>query len=86
MKYHIDVDKRAVKQLRELQPEYRDRVLDELDNLCDNPRPEGCRKLKGQIDPAWRVRVGDYRILYRIFDAKRLIQVFSISKRDEAYR
>ena len=86
MNYRVEVDSRAAKQIRTLEPRLRRRVLHEIENLRNDPRPRGCSKLKGRAQPAWRIRVADYRILYRIDDSRRLVRVFGILRRDEAYR
>jgi mRNA interferase RelE/StbE len=61
------------------------RVAAALRILADNPRPAGCRKLTGS-DRDWRVRVGDYRIVYEIDDENREVRVMRIRHRREAYR
>jgi mRNA interferase RelE/StbE len=61
------------------------RVVTALRILADNPRPTGCRKLTGS-DRDWRVRVGDYRIIYEIDDRNREVRVMRIRHRREAYR
>ena len=53
-------------------------------SLADNPRPAGCKKLKGLKDH-WRVRVGDWRVVYIIDDAAKLIAVTRIAHRREVY-
>jgi mRNA interferase RelE/StbE len=55
-----------------------------LENLADNPRPPGCKKLKGG-DKEWRIRVGDYRVVYTIDDAKLLVEVTRIRHRSDVY-
>jgi len=85
MNYRVEVEKRAVKHLSSLEARLRDRVLDVLDSLCRDPRPQGCSKLKGRSSPAWRIRVGEYRILYRIHDDQKLLRVYGVLRRDEAY-
>ena len=52
--------------------------------VAGNPRPAGCKKLKGYKD-LWRVRVGDWRVLYIIDDAAKLVTVTRIAHRREAY-
>ena len=52
--------------------------------LADDPRPPGCRKLKGYKDQ-WRVRVGDWRMVYIIDDAARLVSIMRIAHRREVY-
>jgi len=63
-------------------------VYDRLDGailtLADNPRPPGCAKLKGRDE--WRVRVGDYRIVYGIDDEQRVVEVVHIGHRRDVYR
>jgi mRNA interferase RelE/StbE len=60
------------------------RVSSKINDLADDPRPAGCLKLTG-YDDVWRVRVGDYRILYEIDDGVRIIAVQSIRHRRDAY-
>ncbi|MDO8585876.1 MAG: type II toxin-antitoxin system RelE/ParE family toxin [Armatimonadota bacterium] len=86
MRYRVEVDHRAAKQIESLQPTVRERIIEQLEHLQADPRLEGCSKLKGQREPAWRIRVGDYRILYRIHDDLRLVRVYGALRRDEAYR
>jgi mRNA interferase RelE/StbE len=52
--------------------------------LADNPRPAGCKKLKGYKDQ-WRVRVGDWRVLYIIDDVAKLVAITRIAHRREVY-
>ena len=61
------------------------RIAAAIDGLAANPRPPGCTKLAGE-DAVWRVRVGDYRILYEVHDDRLVVLVIRISKRSEAYR
>jgi mRNA interferase RelE/StbE len=55
-----------------------------LENPADNPRPPGCRKLKGG-DKEWRIRVGDYRVVYTTDDAQMLVEVTRIGHRSTVY-
>lgn len=50
-----------------------------------NPRPRGCKKIEGEED-LWRIRIGQYRVLYRIYDADKLVDVIAIRHRRDAYR
>ena len=61
------------------------RVETSIDDLSVQPRPSGCVKLKGSKN-AWRVRVGDYRILYGINDDQKIVLIYRILHRREAYR
>lgn len=72
------------KQLDRLPPEVRHRVLAHLTLLKDDPRPPGCLKLKGYPDQ-YRIRVGVYRVRYRIIDAELVIVLVRVAHRKEAY-
>jgi mRNA interferase RelE/StbE len=63
----------------------RRRVVAAIDNLADNPRPPGCRKLAGK-DDMYRIRVGDWRISYAVFDDILIVLVVEIKPRGDAYR
>ena len=55
-----------------------------VDSLALNPRPPGCKKLRGRL--GYRVRVGDYRIIYRVLDDRLIITVIAIGDRKDIYR
>jgi mRNA interferase RelE/StbE len=61
------------------------RVAATIDELASNPRPSRCVKLAGE-GAVWRVRVGEYRILYEVHDDRLVVLVIRIAKRSEAYR
>jgi mRNA interferase RelE/StbE len=52
--------------------------------LADNPRPPGCKKLRGYRDQ-WRIRVGDWRVVYLIDDAAKLVTITRVAHRREVY-
>jgi len=56
-----------------------------IDNLKENPRPVGCKKLKGETDYLWRVRVGNYRIIYTIEDVIKVIEIRKVGHRKDIY-
>jgi mRNA interferase RelE/StbE len=60
------------------------RMMPRLEHLESAPRPPGCKKLKGG-DNEWRIRVGDYRIVYVIDDAARTVDVTRIAHRRDVY-
>jgi mRNA interferase RelE/StbE len=60
------------------------RIAPRLENLAANPRPPGCKKLKGG-DKEWRIRVGDYRVVYTIDDTRLMVEVTRIRHRSEVY-
>lgn len=56
-----------------------------IDELAVNPRPVGCKKLKGEKEYLWRVRVGDYRIIYKIEDVVKVIEIRKVGHRKNIY-
>ena len=84
MKFEVQATQSAAKALNRLPKEVRERVLDALVVLEGQPRPPGAKKLVNR--PAWRIRVGDYRVLYEILEEKVVILVVEIGHRREIYR
>jgi mRNA interferase RelE/StbE len=83
--YQVLVERSAEKDLKRLPPRTRSRVATALRGLGENPRPSGSRKLAGTKHD-WRIRVGDYRIVYEIADVIRVVRVQRIRHRREVYR
>lgn len=83
-RYEVDLTPAAVRSLRRLDPPARRRVQAAIDLLADNPRPPAASKLVGSSD--WRVRTGDYRIIYAIEDDRLVILVLALGHRREIYR
>ncbi len=84
MTYRVEVSRRAAKAVTSLDKPLRRKILAAIDALSSDPRPAGCKKLADQ--QAWRIRVGDYRIIYEIHDQVLLIIVVDIGHRREIYR
>ena len=84
MKYRVVVTKRAERQIRELPSQVEKRMRVAISRLADNPRPAGTIKLKQGA--GYRIRVGDYRIIYDIIDRDRVVIVQAALHRSEAYR
>lgn len=85
MAYAVRIPKRVVKQLDGLATPHFDRVQRTLEDLKTNPRPHGVRKLKG-VANTYRVRVGEYRVLYEVDDAAQEIRLKAIGDRKDVYR
>jgi mRNA interferase RelE/StbE len=83
--YRILLERSAEKDLARLSSEIHDRVIAAMQALATNPRPPGCRKLAGTKHD-WRVRVGDYRVVYEIADRIRAVRVNRVRHRREVYR
>ncbi len=84
MKFQIILPKSAQKELDRLPDEIANRILARLAELETNPRPADVKKLKGR--DAWRIRVGDYRVIYEIHDRVLRIIVITVGHRREVYR
>ncbi|NUN63255.1 type II toxin-antitoxin system RelE/ParE family toxin [Pseudanabaena biceps] len=84
MSYQVIVPKPVQKQLDSLPKNLRDRAIIALRSLAQDPRPSGVKKLKGYED-TYRVRVGDYRIIYKIQDSELVILLLSVGHRKDAY-
>jgi mRNA interferase RelE/StbE len=82
--YAVEIKASARKELEALPNHLLSRVVRKIQSLSDNPRPAGCKKLKGYKD-LWRIRVGDWRVVYIIDDAVRVVSVTRIAHRREVY-
>ena len=74
----------ADKELDALSEQQRIQIFRAIKNLANNPRPSGCKKLKSR--DAYRIRVGDYRVIYEIHDNILVVLVIRIAQRQEAYQ
>ena len=83
--YRVLLERAAERDLTRLSSEIHNRVIAAIQALATNPRPPGCRKLTGSNND-WRIRVGDYRVIYEIADAIRVVRVNRVRHRREAYR
>lgn len=84
-RYRVEVARRAAKALQRLARPDQQRVRAAIDLLANDPRPSGCTKLVGE-NHAYRVRTGDYRIVYDVMDDRLVVQVVRIGHRREVYR
>ncbi len=84
MTYSLFIERRAQRSLARIDAPDRDRIADAVRRLVNDPRHHGVKKLSGR--KAWRIRVGDYRVLYEIDDQRLFILVVDIGHRREIYR
>lgn len=82
--YAVEVKPPARKELEALPDNVLSRVMYKLEALAGNPRPVGCKKLKGYKNQ-WRIRAGDWRVVYMIDDAAKVVSVTRIAHRREVY-
>ena len=86
MTYRIELAPTAKRDLKKFSPgAVLKRIRDAIDDLANEPRPDGVAKLQG-ADDLWRIRVGDYRIVYSINDGKLLVLVVRLGHRREIYK
>jgi len=83
--YNITVARSARKELESLDAPIVNRIILKIESLAEAPRPAGCRKLVGKKN-LWRIRIGDYRVLYAIDDANHIVDVIAVRHRGMAYK
>jgi mRNA interferase RelE/StbE len=83
--YAVVFARSARKELQNLDPQIARRILKQVEALVTEPRPSGVVKLEGAAD-LWRIRVGQWRVVYRISDRERLVDVIAVRHRSDAYR
>ncbi len=83
-KYALDVKPSARKELENLSDRFIARLMPKIEGLATDPRPFGCRKLRGYKD-LWRIRVGDYRVVYIIDDDHKTVSVTRVAHRRDVY-
>jgi len=84
-RYDVRLARRAVRSLAQWQRQEQLRIRAAIDLLAENPRPPGCVALQGEPG-VFRVRVGDFRILYEVLDGLLMVQVVRLGHRREVYR
>jgi mRNA interferase RelE/StbE len=85
MSYAIEWLRSARKEIDAIPAREAIRIVEAVGRLAEDPRPAGCKKLKGH-DDLWRIRIGSYRVIYFIGDAIRLVRVEKVSDRKDTYR
>jgi mRNA interferase RelE/StbE len=85
MAYSLRIRRSAEKEIADIPQKIRSKIIDAIRNLAGQPRPFGCKKLSGE-DRAWRIRVGDYRVIYEVDDLELRVDIRVVAHRKEAYR
>ncbi len=83
MFYSLDFSKQALKELVNINEPYYSQIKQAIFSLTQNPRPNGYKKLKGRN--GYRIRIGNYRVIYDIFDSKLLIEIVTLGHRKNIY-
>jgi mRNA interferase RelE/StbE len=82
--YTIRFKQAALRELKTVSRQIHTRVIAAIEKLSLEPRPRGCRKIRGLSD-TFRIRVGQYRVLYTVDDTERVVRITHIRHRREAY-
>ena len=83
--YDVFIERTAERDLRSLPTSIFKRIVPRMRALAENPRPSGCHKLAGSKNN-WRIRIGDYRVVYEVNDARKIVRIFRVRHRREVYR
>ena len=86
MNYQVVFTKKAAKDIRQLNKADIPRVVESAEALGDDPHPPGSKKLSGTQEEFWRIRVGQYRIIYRIEEEVKVVNVTKVGHRKDVYR
>ena len=85
MAYTIQFKPLALRQFENLPREVQRRIASKIESLRDDPFPSGCKKMKAVPD-AWRIRAGDYRVVYQVHRGILLVLVLTVGHRKDVYR
>jgi mRNA interferase RelE/StbE len=83
--YTVRISPAAQRQFRALPTAVQDRVQPRIDALAQDPRPPGAKKLAAEME-LWRIRIGDYRVIYAIADDTLLVTVLAVGHRSNVYK
>ena len=83
--YSLIFTRSARKDLEALEAHAVQRIFPKIESLAKEHRPSGCRKLQGQRN-LWRIRIGNYRVVYGIYDNEQIVDIILIRHRKEAYK
>jgi len=83
-RYTVQIDKRVVRELRQVDARDREKIVKVIERLGSNPRPRGVKKLVNQ--PGWRIRIGNYRVLYEVDEDSKIVTVYRAGHRRDIYQ
>ncbi len=83
--YEVEIERAAENDLKRLPTTTFHRIIPQIKALAENPRPLGCRKLTGSKND-WRIRIGDYGVLYEIDEKAKAVRIMRVRHRREVYR
>jgi mRNA interferase RelE/StbE len=83
--YDITFARSARRELEGMERKAAQRILRRIEDLADDPRPHGCRKLQGGAE-LWRIRMGEYRVVYSVDDDAGMVDIIAVRHRRDVYR
>ena len=83
MAYFLQFSRQAFKDLEKINEPFYAQIKQAILNLANNPRPQGCKKLVNR--KGYRIRIGNYRVIYEIFDTNLVIDVITVGHRKDVY-
>ncbi|PIQ09953.1 MAG: type II toxin-antitoxin system mRNA interferase toxin, RelE/StbE family [Ignavibacteriales bacterium CG18_big_fil_WC_8_21_14_2_50_31_20] len=83
--YNLSIERSAEKNLRKLSSVYFTKIITKIQELSNEPHPKGCKKLINN-ENFWRIRVGDYRVIYEVIEVESIIKIYKIGHRKDVYR
>jgi mRNA interferase RelE/StbE len=82
--YAVTFARSARKELEALDEKHISRIFQRIEALAKEPRPSGCKKLVGS-KLLWRIRIGDYRVVYAVYDDKQIVDIVAVRHRKDVY-
>lgn len=83
--YTIQIRKKALKEIKLIPTPNKEKIIKAINELSNNPRPVGCKKLKGD-EELYRIRIGDYRVIYNIEDKIKIVEITRAGHRKDIYK
>ena len=83
--YAVTFARSARKEIEALEQKHVERIFHRIEGLGKEPRPSGCTKLVGS-KLLWRIRIGDYRIVYAVYDDRKVVDIVAVRHRKDAYQ
>jgi len=83
--YEVLLERRAQRDIKKLPAEVFHRIIPSIKALAEDPKPPGCRKIAGSKND-WRIRIGEYRVIYEIDEHAEAVRVMRVRHRREVYR
>ncbi len=83
--YEVFLERAAERDLKRISVRQFHRIISEIKSLSTEARPRGCRKISGSEND-WRIRIGDYRVVYEIDDKEKVVRIMRVKHRRDVYR